>query len=67
MTLLVPFENTFGNVPVNQQPQDLQELKQATVNACINLNREFVRRSFDRILSRARRCIASGGNSFPNE
>ena len=34
---------------------------------CDNLNLQFIRNAFDGMVTRARKCIAVGGGSFPNE
>eukprot|EP00111_Clytia_hemisphaerica_P017991 TCONS_00053258-protein len=54
-------------VPVNQQPQNLDELEDKLREACDNLNLQFIRNAFDAMVTRARKCIAVGGGLFPNE
>ena len=45
------------DVPLENQPQDLNQLEQKLREACNNLNREFLQKAFDGMVNRARRCI----------
>ena len=55
------------DVPLENQPQDLNQLEQKLREACNNLNREFLQKAFDGMVNRARRCIDVNGGSFSNE
>ena len=55
------------NVPINDQPQNLRELREAIRRECGNLERQMIQRAFDGMVSRARHCIEVGGQAFPNE
>ena len=54
------------DVPHNQQPQTLRALRAAIAQACNNLQ-QMIRNAFDGMLTRARRCINSGGYVFENQ
>ena len=55
------------DVPLENQPQDLNQFEQKLREACNNLNREFLQKAFDGMVNRARRCIDINGGSFSNE
>ena len=55
------------DVPVQNQPQNHNELENRLRQAYINLNPVFIRNTFSGIVTRARKFIAVSGGSFPNE
>ena len=52
------------DVPKNQQPRDIEQLKAAIIRECRALPREIILRSFEAMVSRARRCIDADGCHF---
>ena len=55
------------NVPHDQQPHSLEELRNSIMTACRNLEQPIIHDSFDAMVSRARQCIRARGHAFPNE
>ena len=55
------------NVPHEQQPTNMRQLRDAIVLACESLNQQMIQRSFDAMVSRARRCIRARGHTFSDE
>ena len=55
------------NVPHDQQPTNLPQLRAAMVSACDNLDQQVIHNAFEGMVSRARRCVNVGGHSFSNE
>ena len=51
---------------LNQQPT-LDELENAIVDACNNLQAAMVTQAFQGMVSRAQRCLNVNENAFPNE
>ena len=60
-------KHQIWNVPHEEQPRNLRELREAIVRACHNLEPMMIQNSFDCMLTRARNCILVGGNAFSNE
>ena len=60
-------KQTIWNVPVELQPQNLQQLRDAIIRACNGINRDMIANSFDGMLKRCRKCIAADGHIFENE
>ena len=60
-------KHQIWNVPHDEQPHNLRELREAIVAACRNLDAQMIRNSFDCMLTRARKCILAAGHAFPNE
>ena len=55
------------NVPNDQQPHSLEELRNSIMPACRNLEQRTIHDSFDAMVSRARQCIRARGHAFPDE
>ena len=55
------------DVPHDQQPQNLMELREAIVRSCRNLDGQMIQKSFDCMLTRARTCVLAAGNELPDE
>lgn len=55
------------DVPQDEQPQSLEQLRNSTVKACRNLERRMIHDSFDAIVSRPKQCIRARGHAFPNK
>ena len=60
-------KHSIWNVPMNNQPKNLRELRNAIQRECANLNRDLIRRAFTGMISRAQRCMEVRGHTFPNE
>lgn len=60
-------KHKIWNVPVNQQPQNLLQLRQSIQRECNNLDRQMIQRAFDGMVSRTRLCIDQRGRAFRNE
>ena len=60
-------EQQIWEVPHDQQPQNLGELREAIVRLCRNLNGHMIQRSFDGMLTRARKCGGAGRHEFADE
>ena len=54
-------------VSQDQQPQNLGELREAIVRSCRNLDGHMIQRSFNGMLTRARKCVDAGGHQFADE
>jgi len=54
-------------VRLEEQPQYLDQLEQRLREARNNLDHELIQNSPDGMVTCVRKCIAVGGNSFPNE
>ncbi len=54
------------NVPHDQQPQNLEKLRNAIVAALRNLEQPMIRHSFDTMVSRARQCIRVRSHAISN-
>ena len=53
--------------PVNQQPKTLDELENAIIDACNNLQPAQITQAFQGMISRVQKCLNVNGNAFPNE
>ena len=55
------------NVPLDQQPNNLRQLREAIVMECNTMDQATIQRSFDAMVSRARLCINAGEQAFADE
>ena len=53
--------------PVAEQPHHLRALKNAIQDASNHLNQNTIRRAFQGMVHRVRKCMNENGNEFPNE
>ena len=60
-------KHQIWNVPTQQQPSNLGELRQAIIMASNNLEQDMIEKAFHCMLSRARRCVQVDGHAFSNE
>lgn len=60
-------KHRIWNVPHDQQPKNLEQLRAAIVTECRNIDHQIIQRSFDTMVTRARRCINAGGHAFQDE
>lgn len=55
------------NVPHEQQPRNLRQLRQAVILVCQSLDAQMVQNAFSGMVNRARRCIGVQGHAFSDE
>jgi hypothetical protein len=55
------------NVPHEQQPRNLRQLRQAVILACQSLDAQMIQSAFSGMVNRARRCIGYQGHAFSDE
>ena len=60
-------KNSIGKVPVNDQPKDLGQLREAIIAACHRVDRDMISHSFDAMVSPCRKCTENNGHTFQNE
>ncbi len=60
-------KHKIWNVPHDQQPNNLRQLREAIIAECRNIDQQIIEQSFDSMVTRARLCIRAGGCQFPNE
>ena len=60
-------KNSIWKVPVDDQPKNLAQLREAIIAACHRVDRDMISRSFDAMLSHCRKCIENDGHTFQNE
>ena len=55
------------NVVLDQQPNNLRQLREAIVMECNTMHQATIQRSFDAMVSRARLCINTDGQALADE
>jgi hypothetical protein len=55
------------NIPHEQQPRNLKQLRQAGILACQRLDAQIIQSAFSGMVNRARRCIGVQGHAFSDE
>ena len=60
-------KQTIWNLPVELQPQNLEQLGDTIIQACNSINKDMIANSFDRMLRHCRKCIEVDGHIFKNE
>ena len=55
------------SIPHEKQPQNMRQLRDAIVLVCESLEQHMIHRSFDAMVSHAKRCIRARGHAFSNE
>jgi hypothetical protein len=65
----VRIEQQIWNVPHEQQPRNLRQLRQAVILACQSLDAQMIQSAFSGMVNRARRCRCIGvqGHAFSDE